>query len=87
MTVTVIQPAKASMQAEAYDIDKGIAIINAGEAIQTHVYVSKQQSAKHDYYVFEVTQIQLASGKESIIQVKKTTHYHKAIGIAVNMNA
>lgn len=87
MTVTVIQPAKPQLTAEAYDIDKLIAVVNMGTLTQTYITIAKQQSAKHDYYVFEITQVASARGQEITVAQKRTTHYHKAIGIAVTMNA
>lgn len=87
MTVSIIQSAKANMGAEAYEADKIVAHINAGKQIQTYISISKQQSAKNDYYVFEINQILTTQGQEIILQTKRTTHYHKAIGIAVSMNA
>ena len=87
MKLALIQPPKANMGAEAYEADKIVAHINAGKQIQTYITISKQQSAKNDYYVFEINQILTASEKDITLQTKRTTHYHKAIGIAVSMNA
>jgi hypothetical protein len=87
MKLALIQQPKANMGAEAYDNDKFIAVVNSGAQMQTYISIRKQQSAKNDYYVFEINQVLTTQGQEIILQTKRTTHYHKAIGIAVSMNA
>lgn len=90
MNLQVIQKAKAQLTAEAYEEGKLIAVIRNDENPQfvTYIETELQQSQKHDYYVFLINQsLQLGDGTETVIQTKRTTHYHKAIGIAVNMNA
>jgi len=52
--------------------------------IQTYVAVRKLE---FENYCFEITQVVCAGGRETILQQKRTTHYHKAIGIAVCINS
>lgn len=89
MTVSIIQSAKANMGAEAYESGKLIAVIRNEQNPQfvTYIETEEQKSAKHSYYVFLINQsLQLGDGRETNIQTKRTTHYHKAIGIAVSMS-
>jgi len=72
------------MGAASYSSDKLIAHVNAGSPIQTYVAVKKLE---FENYCFEITQVVCAGGRETILQQKRTTHYHKAIGIAVCINS
>lgn len=90
MNVSILQQAKAQLSAEAYEYGKLIAVIRNDENPQfvTYIETELQRSQKHDYYVFLITQsLQLGDKTEHIIQQKRTTHYHKAIGIAVSINS
>lgn len=90
MNVSILQKSKPQLSAEFYEHGKLISVIRNDENPQfaTYVETEKQQSAKHDYYVFLITQaLHLGDNQEHIIQQKRTTNYHKAIGIAVSLNA
>jgi len=91
MNISILQQAKTKLSAEAYEYGKLIAVVRNDENPQfvTYIEIELQQSQKHDYYVFLITQV-LQFGdlaKQSVIQQKRTTHYHKAIGIAVSINS
>jgi len=87
MRIQVLQTAKVNMGAEVYESETPIIVINK-EQFTTYIKTELQQSQKHDYHVFKIEQLlNLDNGKAVTVQTKRTTHYHKAIGIAVSMNA
>jgi hypothetical protein len=87
MKIELLQPALSNLSAEAYDKNTPICwITNEMLPIYTTIKVEEQKSPKHTYYVFLIEKrIKAESGKSETVEQKRTTHYHKAIGIAVNL--
>ena len=55
--------------------------------VKTIVGVLETKSQKHTYMVFQIRQYVITNHQEVTIRTTNTTNYHKALGIAVSMNA